>query len=316
MGEDNIVSTFYDLLQLSPQASRAEIEAAIDASYNHNRQLVTHPDPATRARAEEALHLLGTVRSTLLDAKRRAAYDADISLSGAGGLADPTAAARPTPPPPPSPRPTPQAVAAQPASAWQCSACHTVNPPGTAHCQQCGRKLAEPCPSCSNLTPLTARFCGSCGTDLTAARAARDRKLAAEKEAVRQSTIANLEIQIAAEQSQIDLNNRLAGKWMSQWELSRNRGRENELLRTGGLSRGLMIALWAAALLLAFFLCNLFSAYGSGGVYLVLGLLAAGLVMMIVMSRRAKQRGADKLNATHQTKIAAMKEEIRRLRES
>ena len=311
------MENLYDLLGTSSDASQVELQVAIDARYNESRRIATqHPDPTRRLQAEQALQQLEQARSTLLDTARRAAYDASLGLSDVGGLADPAAAitARPMPPPVP-PRPTPPSAPPQPALAWQCPACQTVNPPGTAHCQQCGRKLADPCPQCGHLTPLSARFCGSCGTDLAAARAERDRKLAAEEEARRQSQIANLEGQIAAEQSQIDLNNRLAGKWMSQsWGFSRNYGRESELLRTGGFSRGLWIA---ASLALPVVLCGLASMLNStGGMYFVTLLLIAGVVGMIVFARRAKGRGADALNATHQAKIAAMREEIRRLRES
>ena len=203
--------TYYDILQLSPAASSAEIEAAIDASYNQSRQLVTHPDPTTRARAEDSLRSLETVRSTLLDANRRAAYDAGIGAGAAGGLADPTAAPSFMPPPPPPHRPTPQ-QAAQPANAWQCPACHTVNPNGTAHCQHCGRKLAQSCARCGQLAPVSARFCGNCGADLAAARVERDRKLAEEEEIRRQNEIAYLENQIATLQGRIDLINRVGGK--------------------------------------------------------------------------------------------------------
>lgn len=204
--------TYYDILQLSPEASRAEIEAAVDASYNQNRQLVTHPDPATRARAEESLRSLETVRGTLLDAHRRAAYDAGIVVGGAGGLADPTARPLSAPPPPPPPRPTPQPAGALPASAWQCPACQTVNPPGTIHCQQCGQKLAQSCARCGQHAPMSARFCGSCGADLAVAQAERDRKLAEEEETRRQNEIAYLENQIATLQGRIDLINRVGGK--------------------------------------------------------------------------------------------------------
>ena len=311
------MENFYNLLDTGSDASQAELQAAIDARYNKSRQIATqHPDPTRRLQAEQELQQLEQARSTLLDTARRAAYDASLGLGDVGGLADPTAAvAARSMPPPATPRPAPPSDAAQPALAWQCPACHTVNPPGTAHCQQCGRKLAEPCPKCNHLTLLSARFCGSCGTDLTAARAERDRKLAAEAEARRQSQIATLEGQIAATQSEIDLNNRLAGKWMSQqWLFSRNYGRENDLLSAGGFSRGVWIA---ASLALPLLLCGLASILNStSGMYFVLVLLFAGVVGMIVIARRAKQRGADKLNAPHQAKTAEMREEIRRLRES
>lgn len=52
------MASYYQLLSISPSASRAEIQAAIDNAYNLSRQMVTHPDPTTRARAEEELRSL------------------------------------------------------------------------------------------------------------------------------------------------------------------------------------------------------------------------------------------------------------------
>lgn len=97
--------TYYEILEVSPQASNDEIEAALDRQYTHWRRQVTSHMPEVVSRANDAMQSLEKIRATLTDAGRRSLYDEMIGVQGTlGGLADPTAvltgSAPPVPPPP------------------------------------------------------------------------------------------------------------------------------------------------------------------------------------------------------------------------
>ena len=163
------MSTYYDELGLSPQASAAELQAALDASYIRYRDLATsHPNPETRAEAEGNQRRVERMRQELLDPAKRTAYDASIGLSESGGLADPTAAARPAPPPPKQ-RPAATATTGI-ADLWVCPNCSTPNSEGTRFCYTCRTPLLRQCPECGEMKSLVKTgICGNCGYDYATA---------------------------------------------------------------------------------------------------------------------------------------------------
>ena len=168
---------YYELLQITPGASDAEILAAYETQYNQWRRLVTHHDPNVVNQANQALQALETIRQTLGDPSRRAAYDAGIGLAGPiGGLADPATLlqslqrpAAPAPMAPPPPAPMSQTTTTAPATMatpglWACAKCGTDNPAQTKFCFKCGNQLVRTCPECRKETSLIATgMCGECG---------------------------------------------------------------------------------------------------------------------------------------------------------
>lgn len=178
------MTTYYDFLKLSPAASTAEIETAVESQYNQWRRLVTHHDPDTVQRANQALLYLQRIRTTLTDPVQRAGYDAQLGLGGeaVGGLVDPQAAGefRPQPmfAPPPPIIPAPQAVpevAIERVDAWLCPNCKKANQIGSTYCQGCGQVLAQVCLNCQRSYEVKAAFCPHCGE--TPDRVARRREL-------------------------------------------------------------------------------------------------------------------------------------------
>lgn len=187
--------TYYEVLQLVPTASSAEIEAACDAQYHHWRRLVTHHDPSVVNQANQTLQLLETIRTTLTHPERRMAYDARLQAGRGvvGGLGDPAAVARPgvmvPPPPPPAPvAVTPPPPALERVDAWLCPKCQTANAPGNAYCKQCGHTIGIHCPKCSIIIEASAAFCSHCGVNV--ANAARQKELEAALTTQQQALVA------------------------------------------------------------------------------------------------------------------------------
>ena len=171
---------YYEMLQVTPTSTTAEIETAYETQYNQWRRLVTHHDPNVVNQANQALQTLETIHATLTDPAKRAGYDAGLGLGGAtGGLADPSAMLQalqrsPTPPAPMTPAPptTAQATAAPATTVglWLCGKCGTDNPAQTKFCFKCGNQLVRQCPECHKETSLIATgMCGECGYSYEAA---------------------------------------------------------------------------------------------------------------------------------------------------
>lgn len=163
-----MVASYYEVLQVLPTATGAEIEAAYEQQYNHWRRLVTHHDPAMVEQANQALRALEKVRATLTDPAKREVYDAGLGLRGpVGGLADPAAALSATPrfTPPPA-RPTQPTAESKPLDAWLCPQCGAISLMGTRFCKGCGHSIGRDCPQCSQLIEATAQFCAHCGADV------------------------------------------------------------------------------------------------------------------------------------------------------
>jgi hypothetical protein len=174
--------TYYEILQLGPTATVAEIEAACDAQYNHWRRLVTHHDQSVVNQANQQLQLLETIRATLTHPEQRAAYNAHIQVGNSivGGLGDPQAMPRAgfvTPPPPAVSAPPSQSSPAtlERVDVWLCPKCQTVNAPGNAYCKQCGHTIGIRCPKCAAMVEALAAFCSHCGANI--ATAARQKEL-------------------------------------------------------------------------------------------------------------------------------------------
>lgn len=164
---------YYEIIQVEPNATNAEIETAIDARYNQTRALVTHHDDAVRDQANQSLRKLEQIRATLIDPAKREVYDQTIGVKGAtAGVVDPTAVinvSRTTMTAPPPPRPSSQKNAAQEASnskLWTCQKCGEKNPEHTQYCYNCGTQLVRECPKCHRNTSLVSTgFCGNCGAN-------------------------------------------------------------------------------------------------------------------------------------------------------
>jgi ribosomal protein L40E len=176
--------TYYEILEMPPTATTAEIETALEARYHQWRRLVTHHDPNVVNQANQALQRLETIRVTLTHPERRAAYDAQIRKGQGtmGGLGDPSAATPqvvPAPLPAPVSEPDPQPVneAMERVDAWVCPECQRVNAPGSAYCKQCGHTIGRPCPKCGAMVEISAVFCSHCGVNI--ANAARQKELEA-----------------------------------------------------------------------------------------------------------------------------------------
>jgi hypothetical protein len=166
------MSNYYEFLKVQPTASQADIQTALDQMYNQSRRLVTHHDPQVVQVANQDLLKIEQARSTLLDPSKRADYDAMLSLSTIGGLADLTAQPAPmqTAAPPmirsaTVPPVTPQ-ISVPVNDAWACPKCKTVNQIGTKFCKKCGTQLGRNCPKCSALVETNAEFCSDCGVNI------------------------------------------------------------------------------------------------------------------------------------------------------
>lgn len=164
------MNTYYDLLQILPEATKGEIQVAYEQQYNHWRHLVTHHDPDTVNRANQVLRQLEQAHATLADPAKREAYDAGIGLHGSvGGIADPEAKSTEIPFTPPLAQASEKrddANKGQRMDAWMCSKCYTANPVGTRFCKQCGQALGRECPKCGTLLEMNALHCSSCGVNI------------------------------------------------------------------------------------------------------------------------------------------------------
>lgn len=173
---------YYEMLGLKPDASKAEIEAAIQEKYDQWRRLVTHHDVGLVNQANLWLAELEKIRATLTDPAKRREYDASLGLGDRiGGLAVPELSVPPLTPPivgpnelvPPQIPPPVRSEARS--SLWTCYNCGADNPPHTRHCFKCGTELVRQCPECGNMTSLVAtKMCGSCGYNYEVALKRRD----------------------------------------------------------------------------------------------------------------------------------------------
>ncbi|MDP9310392.1 MAG: hypothetical protein M3R24_05800 [Chloroflexota bacterium] len=167
------MQNYYELLGLAPSAATQDIEAALDAKYNHWRRLATHHDPTVVNQANHELQSLEIIRATLTDSLKRADYDAGLGGTVlVGGLAEQSTVLQS--PPPPSPTPSarrPLASTQQRLGLWTCYKCQTDNPAHTKYCLSCASQLVRQCPECNYEASLVASgICGNCGYKYEIAR--------------------------------------------------------------------------------------------------------------------------------------------------
>jgi hypothetical protein len=160
------MTTYYDVLKISPSTSLAEVEKKIDDEYNHWRRLVTHHDLEIADQANKALRQLEQIRATLTDATERQRYDDSIGFQGSlGGLADPDIVA---------PKSSMDKalrvskVSVQPTSldVWICKKCEAPNRIGLKFCARCGRQIGQECPNCQKMISMREAFCAHCGKNI------------------------------------------------------------------------------------------------------------------------------------------------------
>jgi hypothetical protein len=171
------MTTYYEILQIQPTASIAEIQAAVDEQYNQWRRLTTHHDPIVVNQANQALQALETIRSTLTDPGKRTVYDSAIGLNGIiGGVADPglilkqsssksVISTSPKSPPTQPVQFTGPSASIQRMDAWICPKCHKSNSTGAQFCEGCGNRIGDSCPKCGKITELVNAYCPACGAD-------------------------------------------------------------------------------------------------------------------------------------------------------
>ena len=205
------MANYYEILKLPPTASMVEIETAIDAQYNYWRRLVTHHDPQTAQRANQALLAMETIRSTLTDPVKRSNYDTALGAK-VSGLADPQLTASPVPSMRPSPPASPTAPSRPDKSpervdAWLCPHCDKANPIRSMYCQSCGAVLGQVCQQCRAVYEVKASFCPSCGE--TPGRITRRHELEAEIQR-KQVELGSLSSQTASAKGQTQLLDLLA----------------------------------------------------------------------------------------------------------
>jgi hypothetical protein len=201
------MSTYYDILQIPPQADTAAIQTAFTSRYSEVMSLVNHHDPGIANQAQQLMRALEQARDTLTNPATRQSYDAGLGLNRVlGGLVDPTipvktvntaavTQVRPMAPPPPKPQHngnttngasnTANSASNTAENIWACSKCRNINDPHTRHCRSCRNLLLDVCPNCKQIELLTrTNNCGYCGLEL---------KEGQQKEAYRQYLVKQIE---------------------------------------------------------------------------------------------------------------------------
>ena len=171
------MNNYYDLLNISQEASQSEIETVLDDQYTKWRALVTHHDNNVVAQANQALNQLEEIRNTLMNPEKRRAYNNRLlaSQGNVAGLADPDILLAQKPVghvmAPPRPRVSESVQATQAemdrTDAWICTNpnCKKANPIGTQFCVKCGTRIGLECPSCGEFVEISNKFCSSCGVN-------------------------------------------------------------------------------------------------------------------------------------------------------
>jgi curved DNA-binding protein CbpA len=160
------MANYYEILKIPVTASEKEIRDALDEQYNYYRKLVTHHNPETVQKANQALISIEKIRTTFLDPKSREIYDEAIGIKSTnfGGLADPFSGL-PNMPVAGS-VPVNFSARSNPKGILECTKCGTQNPLGARHCKKCGNQLSIDCPNCRALIDVSAQYCISCGVNV------------------------------------------------------------------------------------------------------------------------------------------------------
>ena len=136
------MTSYYDILGVSPNASLDDIRAAYDARYERLTKIIQHSlyDEKKKFQARVELNELEQAIAVLLDPAKRAEYDRTIGVSN-DGVVDPDNrgawdqkhyASSPFPPPTPN---------TERMDAWVCPQCNHANRVNTFHCEECGYKI-------------------------------------------------------------------------------------------------------------------------------------------------------------------------------
>jgi len=216
------MSNYYEILQIQPTATLAEVQSACDSQYNYWRRLVTHHEPQVVNKANQALQVLEQIRQTLTDSKKRAIYDKSLHTS----LTDPQARAhvpRPgglTPPPHlPDGRSSGTVPPVQPRSdervdVWTCPKCNKVNALNSKFCKKCGHTVGLDCPDCSQTIEAIARFCPHCGTNVPNAVRRQQLEASLASKQVELASVEQIDPQQDEEVNNLKKTTVSAGAWM------------------------------------------------------------------------------------------------------
>jgi hypothetical protein len=227
---------YYDVIGTPISATIEQIQVACDSKYDEWRRLVNHHEAAIQTQAQQALQTIETIRQTLLDPSRRAAYDTGLGLTPTvGGLTDLSLPSASPALAPPSPNATAAAPGPQRGRAainpWSCPNCGADNAAGTHYCPQCRTQLVRSCPACGKETSLIATGnCTNCG--------------AVYDSALRSARVQAVERQISDAQARLDASATLRQR--AEAEQTRQQTRANQAKRwlvASGIGAGVTLGL-------------------------------------------------------------------------
>lgn len=142
------MTNYYELLQLQPAASTAEIQSA----YHRQRASLLAADVED---LPQQLTMLDEAYAVLSEPGQRAAYDRSLSdepSSRSLVLADQPAGIL-------APRPSSVPVVQR-----ECWKCGKPNPIQATMCAFCGTQISRPCPQCGQIVALDQTVCPRCNT--------------------------------------------------------------------------------------------------------------------------------------------------------
>jgi hypothetical protein len=317
---DDLMSTYYEILQIQPNSSNAEIQAAVDLQYNQWRRLVTIHDPKMVNQANQALQALETIRSTLTDPGKRSVYDAAIGVNDVvGGILDPnftgssfsTSQGLPTDSSMHSTSNTPvvPSKASRRTDAWVCPKCQTANKIGSQYCESCGTKISHKCPKCKKATEIGNAFCPYCGADK---KAVFQKKLDDE--------VTGFQAQISAIQMEIQTIENIKGNGSFNQKFLRVMGSgwsseekkiADQLRAQSSQSPLLVLALLAGLpALLGMMAGGMAQSGDAAGVLFVIGLII-GVVILGNRMQKERQLKATQLIAKKRNQIQELEDQVR-----
>ena len=162
------MATYYEILEVDPSASTAEILEKYDEKFDEWQQLTTNHNPEVAEEANNNIRLLEKVRNTLIDEKAMKTYDDSLI---AGELKDPDAEVQNNYKGPLTKTNYRGQVKEYPnerTNAWICTnpKCGAVNSIGSLFCKNCSTQIGIECPKCGKLVELKNKFCPNCRVNL------------------------------------------------------------------------------------------------------------------------------------------------------
>lgn len=144
------MSNYYQLLNLQPTASTAEVTAA----YQRERARLSASNPED---LDQQIQAIEEAYAVLSDSGQRAAYDRSLNANSPSKslvvAAQPAAIMAP-------------AVSPVPLIQQECWNCGKPNPVVATNCAYCGSQLSRPCPQCGQSVALNQTVCPRCNTFL------------------------------------------------------------------------------------------------------------------------------------------------------